>query len=45
MTVNDELGRMWKEADVAYFKALYQHFPGGDEENHENIRQSSQSPD
>jgi len=28
MTVNDALLRMWKEAALAYFRALFQHFPG-----------------
>jgi hypothetical protein len=28
MSVDDEFGRMWKEAVVAYFKELCQHLPG-----------------
>jgi hypothetical protein len=34
MIVNDELGRMWKEARVTYFKVLSQHLPGGTDLNH-----------
>jgi hypothetical protein len=33
--VNGELERMWKDAVVAYFRALSLHLPGGTEENHE----------
>jgi hypothetical protein len=33
--MNNELGRMWKEAAVAYYEALSQNSPGGTEENHE----------
>jgi hypothetical protein len=32
--VNDELERIWKEADVAKFKVTSRHLPGGTEENH-----------
>jgi hypothetical protein len=32
--VNDELERMWKEAVVAYFKALSWHVPEDSTENH-----------
>jgi hypothetical protein len=42
--VNDELEKMLKEAVVVYFKALSQHFPGGTEENHENVINDSRSP-
>jgi hypothetical protein len=35
MTVSDELERMWKELVVAYFKTVYHHLPGVNEENHE----------
>jgi hypothetical protein len=34
--VNGEQKRILKEAVVAYFKALYQHSPGGTERNHKN---------
>jgi hypothetical protein len=34
MAVN-ELERMWKEAVMVKFKVLYQHLPGGTEENQE----------
>jgi hypothetical protein len=27
--LNDELGGMWKEVIVAYFKVLFQHLPEG----------------
>jgi len=33
--VNGELERMWKDAVVAYFRALSLHLPGGTEENFE----------
>jgi hypothetical protein len=42
--VNDELENMLKEAVVVYFKALSQHFPGGTEENHENVSNDSRFP-
>jgi hypothetical protein len=41
MTLNDwkilsnELERMWEKEVLAYFRALYQNFPGEIEENHE----------
>jgi hypothetical protein len=40
MIVNHELGRMWKEAVVIYFKVLVlsKHLPGGTVENQENLR-------
>lgn len=35
MTIeDDEVGRMWKEAAVAYCNVLIQHLPGGSEKNH-----------
>jgi hypothetical protein len=34
MIVNDELGRMQKEAGIAYFRAISQHLPGGTGKNH-----------
>jgi hypothetical protein len=34
--MNNELERIWKEAEVAYFTAPPPHLPGGTEENHEN---------
>jgi hypothetical protein len=36
--VNDEFGKMWKEVVIAYFKASFQNFPGGTEENHKHFR-------
>jgi hypothetical protein len=38
MTVNDELGRIWKETIATYFMEglLFLHLPGGTEENHKN---------
>jgi hypothetical protein len=36
MTVNDELGRMWKEAGVFCLKIVFQNLPELAEENHEN---------
>jgi hypothetical protein len=33
--VKDEFERMWKEAVVVSFKALYRYLPGGTEEDHE----------
>lgn len=41
-TINDELQGIWREAVVAYFKALSQCLLGGTEENNE-ISQSGQS--
>jgi hypothetical protein len=38
MTVNGELGRIWKEAAVAYFNALSCHFHEGTEENHGKLQ-------
>jgi hypothetical protein len=35
MGVEDELGRVWKEAFMISFKVLSQHFPKGMEENHD----------
>jgi hypothetical protein len=35
MTVSNELERMWKEAVLAEFKAIFRYLPGGTEENHE----------
>jgi hypothetical protein len=35
--MNDELERIWKEAVVAYVKALFLNSPGGTEENHKKI--------
>jgi hypothetical protein len=36
MEANDELGRMWKEGFVIYFKALFQYFPELTEETHDS---------
>jgi hypothetical protein len=33
--VNDEMGEVWKEVIVAYFKVLAKYFPGETEEHHE----------
>jgi hypothetical protein len=33
--MDSELERIWKEAVVAYFRALSQHLPGGNMENHD----------
>jgi hypothetical protein len=35
--VNDELERICKEADVAYFKVISRHLSGRTEVNHENL--------
>jgi hypothetical protein len=44
--VDNELGRMWKEAVVPWFKVLSQHFPLGAEEHHGKSYDSpSQGPD
>jgi hypothetical protein len=32
--MNDEFERIWEEAVVAYFTALFWHLPGWTEENH-----------
>jgi hypothetical protein len=29
--MNDTFERIWKEGIMAYFKVIYQHFPGGTE--------------
>jgi hypothetical protein len=42
--VNDELGRMWKEVDTAYFNALPSTFLEWPEQYHETHRQVSRSP-
>jgi hypothetical protein len=34
MTVKDELGKVWKNTNVVYFKVVSQYFPGGTAENH-----------
>jgi hypothetical protein len=36
--VNEELGRMWKEAVVDKFKELSRHLLGGTDENHKYLR-------
>lgn len=36
--MNDELGSMLMEVTVAYFKVIFQHLPGRDDENHKTIR-------
>jgi hypothetical protein len=41
--VNDELEMTWSEAVVAYFKVLFQHLPGGTEENNEKVNQDKWS--
>jgi hypothetical protein len=33
--VNNDFGRMWREAVMAYFEVLYQHLPGGTKKSHE----------
>jgi hypothetical protein len=33
--MNNEFGRMWKEATVAEFKVLFQYLTGETEKNHE----------
>jgi hypothetical protein len=38
--MNNELERVWKEVVVAKFKILFQHLPGGTEENHEKLKDS-----
>jgi hypothetical protein len=43
--VNDELGRMWKEAVVAYFKALSLYLPKGLRKTTKNLRISGLRPD
>jgi hypothetical protein len=45
MTVNSELGRIWKEVFITQMKALSRNFPEGTEDNHENLRQDSLYPD
>jgi hypothetical protein len=35
MILNDEMERIWIEAVVSYFRALYQNFLGGTQENHD----------
>jgi hypothetical protein len=43
--MNDEFGRIWKEAIAAEFMVLSRHFFGATEENHEKSRsQDSRSP-
>jgi hypothetical protein len=34
--MNNELERIWKDATVAFFKALFWHLPGGTEETHKD---------
>jgi hypothetical protein len=36
--VNNEFGKLWKEVVMAQFKVQSQHFLGGAEENHKNLR-------
>jgi hypothetical protein len=43
MIMNEELGTMWKEAVMAYFKALCWHLSEEAEENHEVLSQPSLS--
>jgi hypothetical protein len=43
MTVNNELGRMWKEVTVAYFKILFEHSPNETEENRENFIRTAEN--
>lgn len=40
----DELGGMWKETAMAYFKVPCQHMSGSTEESHEVPRQDNQTP-
>jgi hypothetical protein len=39
--VNDELGRIWKEAVHGLIKILSQNLPGGTEENCKNLGEDS----
>jgi hypothetical protein len=36
MAVNNQLGKIWKEVVMAYFKVLPHHLPGVTEENNIN---------
>jgi hypothetical protein len=40
MIANHEFEKMWKEADIAYSKATFQHFPGGTEKGRPQKPQS-----
>jgi hypothetical protein len=40
MIVNHEFERMWKEADIAYSKTIFRHFPGGIEKGRSRKPQS-----
>jgi hypothetical protein len=40
--MNNELDRMWKEVIAGKFEILTWHFPGGTEENHENLSPPSE---
>jgi hypothetical protein len=39
-----EVGMMWLEADVAYFKVLSQYLFGGTEENYVNVKSEKTGP-
>jgi hypothetical protein len=39
MSVDDEFGTIWKRAVAVYFKILFQHLPGRNNENCENLNQ------
>lgn len=41
--MNNELGKTWKEAVLAYFKALSQHLPRRTEENNKSLSLCTQS--
>jgi hypothetical protein len=43
--IMDELRRIWKMAVVAYYKALFWHFPELDKENHERSDRIGQYQD
>jgi hypothetical protein len=36
--MNDEMGRIWKEAAIVYFKPLFQFMLGGAEGNHVKLQ-------
>jgi hypothetical protein len=41
MSVNNELGKMWKEVVMTYFHVLSYYMPGGTEENYKSLRITS----
>jgi hypothetical protein len=42
MTVNAELGKIWKETLMAYFKILSQNLPGKTKANHKKFYNSQE---